>query len=51
MLDNTYADSSCGRRVCELFVPGEKKWDVLKVKNLLTRGDADAVLALPIPNN
>lgn len=51
LVDNTYIDVSSGRRVCDLFVPGEKKWDTTKVNNLFTRCDADAILALPIPSN
>lgn len=35
--------------MCELFLPGERKWDVDKVNNLFTNCDANAILAIPFP--
>lgn len=51
MVDNTYAVTSRGIRVCELFVPGEKQWDTHKVNNLFSNYDAKAILAIPISRN
>lgn len=51
MADNTYAGTSREMKVCELFIPGEKEWDNIKVNNLFTIVDAKAILAIPIPRN
>lgn len=49
MVDIMNAESISNRRVCELFLPGERKWDVYKVNNLFTNCDANTILAIPIP--
>lgn len=50
-MDNTYTNQSCGTKVCDLFMPGEKQWDIIKVNNFFSNCDANAILALPIPKN
>lgn len=49
MVDKVNNDSWSGSRVCDLFLPGEKAWDCLKVNNLFTNCDAECILALPVP--
>lgn len=51
MVDNTYTGIASGTKVCELFIPGEKQWDISKVHNLVTNYDAKIFLAIPIPRN
>lgn len=49
MVDNTFTGTSSDMKVCELFIPGERKWDAAKVHNLVTISDANSILAIPIP--
>lgn len=51
MVDITSIDPRSDSRVCELFLPGEKKWDMRKVNDMFTYCDAEAISALPIPQN
>ena len=43
--------SIAGGKVCDLFIPGERRWDIQRVSNLFLSCDAKAILATPIPNN
>lgn len=38
-------------KFCDLFIPGERRWDVQKVSNLFQSCDAKAILATPIPRS
>lgn len=51
MVDSMVAGTSSGMKVCELFAPGVKQWDISKVNSLFTNCDAKAILALPVLTN
>lgn len=37
-------------RVCDLFIPGVREWDIQKVLNSFQNCDVKAILATPIPH-
>lgn len=51
MADRVNNDCMNGSWVCDLFLPGEKEWDISKVNNLFKNCDAEFNLALPVPKN
>lgn len=51
MVDRSVTGYSRDLKVCDLFAPGTKHWDVNKVTNLLSSCDVSSVLTMPIPQN
>ncbi|CAN1150194.1 Putative ribonuclease H protein At1g65750 [Linum perenne] len=40
-----------GLRVCDLFIPELREWDVELIQSLFSERDASAILSIPIPSN
>lgn len=51
IIENIRTDRTCVVKVCDLFIPGDKKWDAQKVNNLFFNCDAEAILTTPTPTN
>lgn len=50
-VDNCYSDSIGSVKASDLFIPGTKIWDTLKVTSLFSSCDAKAILATPVPQH
>lgn len=50
-VETSSCDHITGGKICDLFIPGERRWDAQKVFNLFQNCDVRAILATPIPRN